>query len=289
MAGWRRDLTDAKVRNLRNGAVTLASAATAVPRYSISFKPRDWLTAYYVRSEQEDPPVIRNRIGGFIPLAGATLPLNDPREQELLVGQVQAQLDEVGVKTSLFGGHVTASVAYYEMKRDGFIQNEVKGEPGPGGIGTLQYTENYLADGEKVEGFEFEVFGQPTSRLTFRFAASFPEGTNPRANGTVQPIDTITDEFSLHAKYSFRDQNRNGFEFTGGGKYWVGGWTISNGSFFTFDDDQYQLDLGAGYYWKNGRYSVQFRVNNVFDDVIYITENSQWALRRCFLAFSGKF
>lgn len=289
MAGWRRDFTDAKVANLRNGARTFASAATAVPRYSVSFKPRDWLTAYYVHSEQEDPPVIRNRYGAFIPLAGATVPANDPREQELLIGQVQAQLDEVGVKSSLFGGRITASVSLYEMTRDGFIQNEVKGEPGPGGIGTLQYTQNYLADGEKVQGVEFEVFGQPTARLTFTLAASFPEGTNPRANGTVQPIDTITDEYSLHAKYSFRDANRNGFEFTGGGKYWVGGWTISNGSFFTFDDDQHQLDIGAGYFWKKGRYSVNLRVNNVFDDVIYITENSQWTLRRAFLSFTGRF
>ena len=69
----------------------------------------------------------------------------------------------------------------------------------------------------------------------------------------------------------------------------MGGWTISNGSFVTFEDDQYQLDLGAGYYWKNGRYSLQFRVNNVLDDVIYITENSQWALRRAFLSFTGRF
>lgn len=289
MGGWRHDSTGSKVRNLRNGSVTLADATTSVPRYSISYKPRDWLTAYYVHSEQEDPPVIRNRYGGFVPLGGATLPADDPREQELLVGQVKAVLNEVGVKSSLLNGRITASVAYYEMKRDGFIQNEVKAEPGPGGIGTLQYSENYLADGEQVKGVEVEIFGQPTRDLTFTLSAAFPSGSNPRADGTIQPIDTITDEFSFQGKYSFRNANHDGFEITAGGKYWVAGWTISNGSLVTFDENQYELDFGASYYWKRGRYALQFRVNNVLNDVIYITENSQWSLRRFYLGFSGRF
>lgn len=288
MAGWRKDRTTAEVYNRRNRTTTREEATTDVPRFSVGYKPRDWATIYYLHSLQADPAIIRNRYGGPIPLGGASVPA-DWRQNELLSSQVKGVLDEVGVKVSLLEGKLTGALSHYKMRRDGFIQNEVKAEPGPGGIGTIQFTENYVADGEKVDGYELELFGRPLRQLTLYAGLVIQDGTNPRANGVIQPVDTLTDEVTFHGKYSLRDAQRNGFEFTGGGKMWKGGWTISNGSFVKFHKDQYSLDAGAAYYWRGGRYALRARVNNILDDFIIITENSQWSLRRMFLSFSADF
>jgi len=289
MAGWRKDKTHAGSLNLRNSQRTSENATTDTPRCSISYKPKDWLTVYYVHSEQADPPRIFSKYGAGIPLGGATLPAVSPYENEQLTGQVQATLNEYGAKGTFMGGRLTASAAYFEMSRDGFVQNEVFGVLGANGIGSIQYTRNYLADGEKAKGMEFEIFGRPTRNLTLTFGAVFQSGTNPRADKTIVPIDTLTDEYMLHGKYSFRDKNGNGLEITGGGKYWEGGWTISNGSRLTFTSDQYLLDAGANYFRRNGRYGVQARVNNIMNDLVYITENSQRPLRRCYIAFTAQY
>lgn len=293
MGGWRKDKSKARTMNLRAANPAWGNwrdETTDVPRYSISYKPTKWMSLYYVHSEQADPLRITNRWSPDILLNGATS-YNDGRrpEAERVISQVEGYLNEFGVKGSLLGGRLTGSIAYFETGRNGFVQNEVRTEPGANGVGTIQYTESYLADGEKVTGFEFEVFGQPTPRLTLVFAAVDQKGTNPRANGVIQPIDALFDEISFHGKYSFRDRQRNGFEINGGGKYWFGGWTISNGSFVKFKDDQYTLNGGVSYFWKKGRFNVRAYGSNLLDDVIFITENSQYALRRLFLSFSAQY
>lgn len=293
MGGWRKDKTKARSRNIRAGAASYGNwreESTDVPRYSISYKPLKWLSAYYVHSEQADPVRITAKWSPDVLLNSATS-YNDGRrpETDRLVSQVQGYLNEYGIKASLFNGRLTGSIAYFKTGRDGFVQNEARAEVGANGIGTIQYSENYLADGEQASGVEFEIFGQPTPRLTFVFAAVDQKGTNPRANGTIQPIDALFDEISFNGKYSFRDNNRNGFEITGGGKYWFPGWTISNGSFFKFHDEQYTLNAGAAYYWNRGRFNVRVYGSNLLDDVIYITENSQYSLRRLFVSFTTQF
>lgn len=293
MAGWRKDKTKTRSRNIRAGAKDYTAwreEVTDVPRYSISYKPAKWMSAYFVHSEQADP--LRN-VAKWAPdvlLNGATS-YNDGRrpETDRIVSQVEGYLDEYGVKANFFNGRLTASVAYFKTGRNGFVQNEVRTEVGANGRGTIQYSENYLADGEQANGVEFEVFGQPTQRLTFVFSAVDQKGTNPRANGTIQPIDALFDEISFNGKYSFRDNNHNGFEITGGGKYWFPGWTISNGSFFKFHDPQHTLNVGAGYYWNRGRYNVRVYGSNVLNDAIFITENSQYPLRRVFLSFTAQY
>lgn len=289
MGGWRKDHANREARNRRNNTSVSVSDTTSAPRVSVSYKPRDWMTLYFVHSLQEDPPVIANRFGGFQALSGATLRPNDPRLNELIFGQVEAKLKEVGLKANLLRGRVTGSVSYYEMIRNGFVQIQGRTEPGANGLGTVQFSEFFIAQGEKVQGMEIELFGQPTNRLTFMLATAFQNGWKPRSTGEVQHIDTLTDEITFHGKYSFRDGNKNGFEITAGGKYWFGGWPISPSSYIEFSEDQYQIDLGVGYYWRGGRYAVQAKVNNVLDDVIYITENSQWPLRRAFLSFAMRF
>jgi hypothetical protein len=290
IAGWREDTTSSESLNVRNNANTLADATTHVPRYSISYKPRDWLSVYFLHSEQADPKIIRNRWGGDSLLNGATSYTDGRRRNdEKLIGQVQAELNEVGFKADLWRGRLVASVAYFDMSRDGFLANQSRTEVGANGIGTIQFSENFVSDGEHVEGFEFNVFGQPTRQLTFSAGAITLRGQLPRPDGSFSTIVKPTDEISLNAKYSFRDRNRNGFEITCGGKIWFGGWTVGIMSTGKFKDDQYILNAGLAYYWNQGRYSVRLRQNNVLDDVVFFAGSTQYANPRTFLSFAAEF
>ena len=68
-----------------------------MPRYSISYKPRDWASVYFLHSEQQDPKVIRNRWGADSLLNGATSYTDGRRPSgERIIGQVEAELNEVG-------------------------------------------------------------------------------------------------------------------------------------------------------------------------------------------------
>lgn len=290
MAGWRKDHTEIRSRNLRTTGLygNWRIENTDVPRYSISYKPAKWATVYYLHSMQADPPTTANRWSETL-VNGATKPDpsvsgRDPNER--ITSSVEGVLNEYGVKANLLGDRITASVAYFQMSRDGFIQKETRNEPGPNGIGTVQVIENFVADGENVEGIEFQVFGRINSSLTFMLAAADQTGTNPRADGVIQPIDALFDVISFNGKYSFRDSNRNGFELYGGGKHWFGGWTIASGSFNKFPEGQTVFNGGVSYYWKRGQQSVRLYASNIADDVIYISEQSQYAPRQIFLNYS---
>lgn len=288
IAGWRKDTTSSESLNLRNNATTLASATTDVPRYSIAYKPREWMSIYYLHSEQADPKIIRSKWGADTLINGATSYTDGRRQEgERITGQVQAKLDEFGVKANLWQGRVTASLSYFDMSRNGFLASQARTEVGANGIGMIQYIENYVSDGEHVKGLEMNLFGQPTRQLTLVLGAISMQGELPRANGTFTSIVKPTDEISFNGKYSFRDNRRNGFEFTAGGKIWFGGWRVGVESTGTFDENQYVINGGAAYYWKNGRYNVRVRMNNILGDVIFFAGSSQYGSQRVFLSFSA--
>jgi len=290
IVGWRQDRTSTWTRNRTTNARAEENATTDVPRVSVSYKPRDWLTTYYLYSEQADPPIIRAKRSGPLAFDGATLPdLTTARWTEQVVGQVAAKLHEVGAKAELMGGRLVGSVAYFKLTRDGFLQPVVKLEPGANGIGQIQFNEFFTNEGEKVEGVEIEGFGRPTKRLTLMYGLVFQNGTKPREDGRIQKIERVGDTYMLHGKYSLRNDRGNGFELTAGGKMWAKGFTLNSTSFVEYGKDQYSLDAGVSYYWRSGRYGLHFRVNNLLDDMIILTENSQFNPRRSYLSFSGRF
>ncbi len=290
IAGWREDNTSSESLNVRNNVNTAADATTNVPRYSIAYKPVDWASVYFLHSGQADPKIIRNRWGGDSLLNGATRYTDGRRSaNEKIIGQVKAEVNEIGLKADLWRGKFVASVAYFDMDRNGFLASQSRTEVGANGIGTIQYSENFVSDGEHVEGVEVNIFGQPTQRLTFSAGGIALHGRLPRPNGTFSVIVKPTKEVSLNAKYSFRDRNRNGFEVTGGGKTWFGGWTVGILSTGKFNDDQTILNAGLAYYWNNGRYSVRVRKNNIANEVVFFAGSSQYANERTFLSLSAEF
>jgi hypothetical protein len=291
MYGWRKDRTGSSNFNRRNNtAGNPPDLVTDVPRYSISYKPADWITAYYVHSEQADPRRTVNVYGNVLPSAGAPgwLP-TDPRFNEQITSQVTAELDEIGVKASLLDNRITASFAMFEIVRNGFILNDFKTEPGANGVGVVSFNRNYVVNGEGARGFEFELNGRPTKRLTVLAGFAAIDGDKPASDGRIVPIEAMIDSAMLNLKYDFRDGQRNGFEATAGGKLMFKGWVMAPGTYESFRGDQYMLDAGMGYSWANGRYSARVRCNNLTNDLVFVSGNSQWPLRRVFVSFSGRF
>jgi len=291
MYGWRKDTTGSSTLNRRtNVRTTPADLETDVPRYSVSYKPVEWMTIYYVHSEQADPRVTANVFTNILPSAGAPTWLpTDPRFNEIITSQVTAELDEIGAKASLLDNRITASFSMFKITRNGFILNDFRTEPGANGVGVVSFNRNYVVNGEGSRGFEFEVYGQPTKRLTVMAAFAAIDGDKPASDGRIVPIEAMIDSAMINLKYDFRDADRNGFEVTGGGKLMFKGWVMAPGTYESFRGDQYLLDAGVNYSFKKGRYSVRLRCNNLNNDLVFISGNSQWGLRRIFLSFNGRF
>lgn len=291
MYGWRKDKSGIETLNRRtNVRSTPADLTTDVPRYSISYKPVDWLSVYYVHSEQADPRVTANRYNNILPSAGAVgWDPNDPRLQERLTSQVMAEMDEIGVKGSLLDNQVTASFSLFKIVRNGFILNDFTTEPSRNGVGVVSFNRNYIADGENARGFEFELNGRVTKRLTVLAGANGISGDKRASDGRIVPIEAMINSAMINGRYDFRDASRNGFEVTAGAKLMFKGWVMAPGTYESFRGDQYLLDAGANYSWGNGRYSVRVRCNNIMNDLVFISGNSQYALRRIFVSFPLRF
>ena len=289
--GWRKDRTSSSTHNNRNDTDTdTGDLTTDVPRYSVSFKPVPWASIYYLHSEQADPTRTISKHGNWQAIGGATVPPpSDPRYDLLITSAITATLEEYGVKADFLDGNLTLSIAYFDMIRSGFIQNETTVETGANGIGIVQFNTNFVADGELIDGIEIEVFGRPADRLTFFAGLALPNGTKPRSDGSPGGIEALGDTFTLHGKYSFRNSEGNGFEVMAGGKIWFGGWNMNERADFPFSEDQHNIDLGGSYYWKGGKFGLHLKVKNVTDQFVLLTPNSQWGLRRAFFSFTAEF
>jgi outer membrane receptor for ferric coprogen and ferric-rhodotorulic acid len=291
MYGWRKDRTGSTTTNRRNNTVTApADLETDVPRYSISYKPADWATIYYVHSEQADPTRTQAKYNNILPSAGAPgWDPNDPRFDERITSAVTAELDEIGVKAQLLDNRVIASFAMFNIVRNGFILNDFKSEPGSNGVGSVSYNRFFIVNGEGARGFEFELTGRLTNRLTLLASFAAIDGDKPASDGRIVPIEAMQDTAMFNAKYDFRDRNRNGFEITAAAKLIFKGWVMAPGTYENFRGDQYMVDAGASYSWGNGKYNVRLRGNNLGDKLVFISGNSQWPLRRFFLSFGSSF
>lgn len=291
MYGWRKDRSGIETLNRRTNVLSKpADLTTDVPRYSLSYKPTDWLSLYYVHSEQADPRVTALVYGNILPSVGAVgWDPSDPRLQERLTSQVKAEMDEIGVKGSFLDNQITASFALFKILRNGFILNDFRTEPSRNGVGVVSFNRNYIADGENARGFEFEVNGRITKRLTVLAAANGISGDKRASDGRIVPIEAMINSAMINGRYDFRDGNRNGFEVTAGAKLMFKGWVMAPGTYESFRGDQYLLDAGANFSWGNGRYTVRARCNNIMNDLVFISGNSQYALRRFFVSFPIRF
>jgi len=251
-----------------------------VPRYSLAFKPREWLSFYALYTEHKDPEssVFKYNV------QGRELPQDlfpNIKLGERLVYSPGGKTKEIGVKADLFGGRVTASVAAYWAKYTGSL---FSGPPSgqyvwPDGS-TTGYATQYVG-GPKVNGVEAQITGTLTSRLAFdvRYATisgrdiNFPDG---------YPVYIgLPDTFGLNAKYNFGDRRGNGFGALFG-LAWFGKSLIAQNAdlsafgpggathLYYYKDPQYYLDGGVSYGWKDGKHSVSLLCNNLLDDTVAV-------------------
>ncbi|MDD2763359.1 MAG: TonB-dependent receptor plug domain-containing protein [Opitutaceae bacterium] len=251
-----------------------------VPRYAITFKPREWLSVYALYTEHKDPEASVFKYN----VQGRELPQDlfpGIKLGELLTYSPGGTTKEVGVKADLFGGRVTASVAAYRANYTGTL---FYGPPSgtyiwPDGS-TTSYGTQYVG-GPWVEGVEVQVTGTITNRLAFdvRYATingrdiNFPDG-NPVYIG-------LPDTFGLNAKYNFGNRPGNGFSALFG-LAWFGSSLIAqnvnlsaygsggNPHAYVYKGAQYYLDGGISYGWGNGKHTVSLLCNNLLDDTVAV-------------------
>lgn len=294
IVGWRKDTSISRVG--RNNLTNTSSAGgtrlvTDAPRYSVTFKPVKSVSLYVLHTEQSDPPVDTLKYGNFLAGGGATIPpLTDPRRTDRIQSQVIAEMEEVGIKTELLNKQLTVSIAAFDLKREGFLQNKVVVGPGFNGLGTLQYNEFYSASGEHVKGVEVEVYGVIRDRLTFFAGYARMTGSAGYPNNVRGPIESLIPSVTAHLKYDFRGGDRTGFVVTGGGKIFFGGWTLSRSLTSTkYGADQFKLDGGAAYYFQQGQSNLNLRINNVTDEFVIVAPAAAYPQRRAYLSYTRTF
>ena len=169
--GWRYDDLEEDIRDLRNNAFTKSRPASTDSTYRLgaSFRVLPWMTAFAVHAEQKDPrqTVLRFPQGTF------GVPGRDP--SELISAERTVELDEVGIKSELLDGKLTFNLTYYEILEGSNIRsNNFRTNPQDSLSPLYNWSENLVDPSGASDGFEIEIMGAPTERLSFYASASFP-------------------------------------------------------------------------------------------------------------------
>jgi outer membrane receptor for monomeric catechols len=290
-AGWRGDDTKNRNLNRRNNRLDILKDHTSVPRISVRYSPTPRMTVYYLHSVQEDPPRTLAKFANFTVVGNGSLPPDDdPIHDETIVEALGAKLNEVGLKVTFFDEKLTGTVSVFDLFRTNFrINSQEFVSTGPTETDGYTRVRRFLAEGEKVRGFEAQLVGQATERLTLMASMGIMGGKRPDEDGTLFNIESLIDTLKVRGKYNLRGANNNGFDVTWGINYYFKGWTLWQNSLTTFSDDQLTVDVGGSYYWAKGKYSLTLNVKNVGNELIYLSPNSHWSLRRVLLSFAAKF
>jgi outer membrane receptor for monomeric catechols len=266
--GLRRDRDHSETLNLVSGAKTaVADSLLNSYRYGVTFKLMPKLSVYAVRSVQTDPTRTIQRYNGL--LAG------DPRNDEFFTVNPLTNLKEVGVKTDLLDGRVTATVAYWQMTREGSVQNLLSNGTSLGQPVTFG-TQTEIK-GAESKGIEVSLFGNVTDQLSIvaNYANMTTSQQDPNSSDLTKriPIRFAPDwNFNTFARYSFRDVHNHGFLLKAGISLIGPVWTQATGiGLVEVPHIQKNLDAGIAYRWRN--YDFDFMVTNAGNDPFLITRD----------------
>jgi iron complex outermembrane receptor protein len=265
-AALRKDASESYFKNKFPGGTTTETGwqrPSAAPRFSVTYKPTKWLSAYALYTEHNDPV-------SFVPKWVRTIQGNPTQEtldkynnfQTVLPLTPYGKVKEVGIKSTFLNNKVTLSACYFKEQIGGGILNTTTIIANPDGTST-QVVENIPASND-IYGYEVEISGNPTPRLTFIGGYGYTNGTSgistPEAPVVVHPPTTWT----LRGRYDFGDLRGNGAYVTFGGilygKFW-----LNQNPYTYYDSDQYSLDAGIGYRWGNGKNIVSLTSTNITD------------------------
>jgi len=270
VGGFRRDFGENTAFAPVARTTLVSRSAVSSWRYGATFKVTPTVALYGVVSVQNDPTATAGRF--------TQAPAGDPRLAERLSFTPETELLEAGVKGEFLGGRMTATLAYYEITRTSTLSTFSYTEQNPPGTGnTVIITEQFVSNGDTSKGWEFQVFGSLTERLSLiaSYASTStvqPDQLSP-LTGTQQIVFTPEWSGNVYARYSFLNGDGNGWEVRGGGRvmgpFWSNATGIRPASRVFIDRTQTSLDAGLSYRW-GGRHTVDLQVNNANNDWFFL-------------------
>lgn len=269
--GWRWDRGESWNRN-RSGVESFRDPdETTAPRWGVTIRPKKWLTIYGVRSVNQFPEFTRTLYRG--------LPADDPRLDATISGREEGLLWEAGIKTELFEGRVSFNFAWFQLIKSDFVFfiPIAEAEPGfvlPPSDDPFQFEKTILSDGEKVEGIEVDLIGQPTDRLSLVTGFFSNDSESPGSDGTIRELPGPNWGAHFYAKYSFTNSDGNGFTIRGGynirGHTWLSPLNVPGTQVL---ENQDWFDMGVSY--TRGKDIIDFNVTNISDAGVLFQANSE--------------
>jgi iron complex outermembrane receptor protein len=246
---------------LRNTTSGSNPKSTSAPRYGVAFRVTDWMTAYALRSEQEDPITNVAVYGG--------LPGGHPEADDRFTNQVTGTINEVGLKAELLKRRFSVTLALFDMVRDGFIRgsNLTAAEYQQLGIplGQAGVSRNLRVAGETAKGVEVEWVGQLMPRLSIFGGYGYMK-VEGETRGMRLPSRGIPDyKLTSFLKYDLRDRNLRGFQIKGGVSALGAQYANQFTDIATRHKASQRYDAGAVYTFD--RYTIDVLVKNVFDQL----------------------
>jgi len=290
--GWRYDKIKEDIINRSNNTfISSRSAPTDKTwRVGAGFRVLPSVTLFAVHAEQQDPTrnVLRYPEGTF-GVAG-----RDPSERISAARTVE--LDEIGLKSELFGGKFTFNVSYYKILEGSDIRSvnfrtNRNDEISP----QFNWRENVADPSATSEGGEIQLSGAPTDRLSFYASAAFAK----TAIFAVQSDQSVVKRrqrgdtpvrLNLMGNYlAYRESNWNMYVQS------AFGYTddvVLNPDNIVLQSGSFRWDLGVRIARRSerGSWEAQFRVQNVLDEYIITgTANSGTMPRRFVFSIERRF
>ncbi|MFO1447802.1 MAG: TonB-dependent receptor plug domain-containing protein [Opitutaceae bacterium] len=252
--------------NLVTGGVTVTkSRSPLLPAATLLFKPLPSLTVFGMASKYQVLPTVRGAWG----LDNATgLDPSDPRFGETVVVQAKTEMKELGFKAELLKGKLFVSAAVFKVANGGVLRFRLLQDSRyPGRTLT-----NIFVTTDDVKGWEVEMFGQPTKRLTMMAGAGFIDS----ASAVVSGADTVMLKYPGNPntvygnlKYSFGPKPSQGLIVTAGVKTYLSGWSANFNSVVALGDLPYPdsltvVNFGASYGFPKASTRLGLSVNNAF-------------------------
>ena len=232
MIGGRHDAFDITVTDIKNGSVQSREDKEFSPRAGIIYKPKQNVSWYYSYSES------------FLPRSG---------EQFKSLSASNAALDpdvyestEVGAKVALTDD-LSFTAAYFDSEQTVATRDSVTGET------------NEIV-GLQVDGFELEVKGKVTDKMSIVFGYTSMDG---KTSSGGEPREIPDNMLSLFATYEVSDKFGWALGMTKQGES-----NIGNNKPGLVLPDYTRVDLAA-YYQIADDLSVQMNIENLTDELYF--------------------
>ena len=267
--GWRNVHSENNLFNNLTG-VGNPSSGWADPsiRYGGSFRVTDYLSVFGNYSERKEG----TRTVSQWP---AGLHIDDPRLNDTISASASIQSRDIGIKGRFLDNRMYYSLVYFRINRTGTADNRSNQVETPPGSGNFQIvTESFFTDGDTVDGFEFELIGDITDRLSFLWTLGTQDARRPNRGTPDDPNDTSPIRFNpdwdtnFFLKYDMKNAEGDGWSIRGGVSV-KGPIKFYDLSSFNdpdvekIDETQAIGDFGVNYSF--GRYSIDGIVKNITD------------------------